>query len=136
MQIMLIVIIFIALLAYTIYKVNNKFETKEFIILFLVVVVSILVTVMLLRNSQERVPQKFKAKYEKEKNLHILKFSYERLNNKNISSKTNFIYNFDYIINKDGEEAICTSKNVKIKKIEDEFIFENFDELNEECKSK
>lgn len=136
MQIMVFAVVLIAIIAFIIYKVNNKFETKEFIILFAVIVVSILATVMLLRNEQERVPLKFKEKYEQVKNVKVLKFSYERLNNKTLSSKTSFVYNFDYIINKDNSEYFCTAKNVKIKKIEDEYIFENIDNLEEKCLKK
>lgn len=136
MQIMFFAIVLIAIIAFIIYKINNKFETKEFIILFAVIIVSVLVIVMLLRNEEEKVPLEFKNKYEQIKNQKILKFSFERLNNKNLSSKTNFIYNFDYIIYKDNIEYICILKNVKIKKIEDEYIFEDFDNLDEKCSKK
>lgn len=136
MQIMIVALLAIAIVAFIIYKINNKFETKEFIILFSVIIVSSLATVMLLRNAEEKVPQLFKQKYEKENQVKILKLSHERLNNKTLSSKTNFIYDFDYIIKKDDKEFVCTSKNVKIKKIEDEYIFENFNEIKESCSSK
>ncbi len=136
MQIMFVVIVFIAILAYIIYKINKKFGTKEFIILFVTIIISTLVTVLLLRNAEEKVPNEFKTKYETEKKAKILKFSYERLNNKTLSSKTDFIYNFDYIISKEDKELICTLKNVKVKKIENEFIFENFDKLEENCQNK
>lgn len=136
MQIMILAVIVIAIVAFIIYKINNKFETKEFIILTAVIIVSILVSVMLLRNAEEKVPMLFKQKYEKEKEVKILKLSHERLNNKTLSSKTNFIYDFDYIIQKDGKELICSLKEVKIKRIEDEYIFENFKKLREKCETK
>lgn len=133
MQIMLIAILFIILIAFTIYKINNKFETKEFMILIAILVLSSSLVYYLFENQEQKVPQIFKTKYEKVYNAKIEKFSYERLNNKMVSSKTNFIYNFDYIVVKNNEEYICSSKNVKVKKIEDEFIFENFEKLEEKC---
>lgn len=136
MQIIVFAIVLVAIVAFIIYKVNNKFETKEFIILFLVIIISSLVAVMLFRNEQERVPNLFKEKYENEKKVEISKLSFERLNNKVVTSKLNFEYNFDYIISKDGTQFVCTAKNVKIKKIQDEFIFEDFSKLKEECRKK
>lgn len=136
MQIMVFALILIALVAFIIYKVNNKFETKEIIILLILIVISIATTVFLLKEQKEVVPNIFKTKYQKEKNVMILKLSHERLNNKTTSSKTNFIYKFDFIIKKDDKEFVCTVNNVIIKKIEDEYIFENFNTLNEKCVSK
>lgn len=136
MQIMIFALILIALVAFIIYKVNNKFETKELIILLSLIIISIATIIYLLQENETKVPEIFKKKYEISKNVKILKFSYERLNNKNITSKNNFIYNFDYIISKDKDEYICSLKNIKIKKIEDEYVFENFDKLNEKCSKK
>ncbi len=133
MQIMLIAIFFIFLIAYIIYKVNNKFEVKELTILFFIIVLLSILSYMFLEDKKHEVPELFKEKYEKVNNVKIEKFSFERLNNKMVSSKTNFIYNFDYIVKKENKEYICNVKNVKIKKIEDEFIFENFNSLNEKC---
>ncbi|RXK11610.1 hypothetical protein CP965_12630 [Halarcobacter mediterraneus] len=133
MQIMLIAIFFIFLIAYIIYKVNNKFEIKELTILFFIIVLLSILSYMFLEDKKHEVPELFKEKYEKVNNVKIEKFSFERLNNKMVSSKTNFIYNFDYIVKKENKEYICNVKNVKIKKIEDEFIFENFNSLNEKC---
>jgi hypothetical protein len=136
MQIMLFSLLLIAIIVFLIYKINNQFGVKEFLLLLIVIVVSILVTVMIIRNSKGKVPQLFKEKYEKEKKVSILELSFERLNNKITSSNINFIYNFDYIIKKDDQEFVCTAKAVKIKRIEDAYIFENFDNLKEECKKK
>lgn len=133
MQIMVLILFFVALLAFIIYKINNRFGTKEFIIFSVVIIVSVLVAVMVFRNEKQKVPELFKQKYEKQHNVTISKFSYERVNNKNISSKIDFIYDFNYIILKDGKEIVCKAKDVKIKKIEDEYIFENFNNLKEEC---
>ncbi|WP_044415750.1 hypothetical protein [Halarcobacter anaerophilus] len=133
MQIMFVAVIIIAFLAFVIYKINNRFATKELITLIAVIIVTILVVVSMMRNQEEKVPLLFKQKYEQEKNVVIEKLSFERLNNRNVSSKTNFIYNFDYIIKKDGKEFLCKAKNIKIKKIEDEYVFENFHNLKENC---
>jgi len=136
MQIMLIAVLFIVLVAYIIYKVNGKFEGKEFGILIAVLVLSGILTYALIEDKKQEVPEVFKTKYEKTHEVKISKFSYERLNNKMVSSKTNFIYDFDFITLKDGKEYLCSVKNVKVVKIEDEFVFENFDKLDEKCTKK
>jgi ABC-type uncharacterized transport system substrate-binding protein len=136
MQIMVFSLILIALAAFIIYKVNDKFETKEIIILITLIVIIIGTTILLLNKDENVLPEIFKTKYEASKNVEIIKLSSERLNNKTTSSKTNFVYRFDYIINKDNKELVCTANSVKIKKIEDEYVFENFDNFNEKCSSK
>lgn len=136
MQFIFLIVILIALVAFIIYKINKKFETKEIFILLVVILIPILSLTFYLRNQEEKVPNIFKEKYEKEKDIKILKLSFDRLNNKNISSKTEFIYDFDYIIKKEDKEFACNLKNVKIKKIEDEYVFENFHNLIEKCGEK
>lgn len=42
MQFIFLIIVFIALLAFIIYKINNKFETKEIFILIVVILIPIL----------------------------------------------------------------------------------------------
>ena len=136
MQIIVLIAVSLVVAALIIYKINKKFEAKELIILLVVVIIPILILTYLLDNQNNEVPNKFKTKYENEKNVKILKLSFERLNNKNVSSKANFVYDFTYIVKKDNKEFFCKTKDVKIKKIQDEFVFENFENLNEECKSK
>jgi len=136
MQFVLVILIAIVLIAFLIYKMNNKFETKEIAILVLVIIVTIVVANFTIKNQEEKVPNLFVTKYESEKNSQIEKFTFERLNNKTVSSNTEFIYNFDYIVKKDGKEFVCTAKGVKIKKIQDEYVFENFNTLNEKCDEK
>ncbi len=136
MQFILVILIAIVLVAFLIYKMNNKFETKEIAILVLVIIVSIVVANITIKNQEEKVPNLFITKYESQKNSKIEKFNFERLNNKTVSSNTEFIYDFDYIVKKDGKEFICSAKGVKIKKIQDEYVFENFNTLNEKCYEK
>lgn len=136
MQIIVLIAVSLVVAALIIYKINKKFEAKELIILLVVVIIPILIGTYLLDNQNNEVPNKFKTKYENEKNVKILKLSFERLNNKNVSSKTTFVYDFTYIVKKDKKELFCNAKGVKIKKIQDEFIFEDFEKLNEECKNK
>ena len=133
MQVIILIVILIAVLAFVIYKINNKFGTKEIFMLISVIIVSSLVYVLISRNQQEKVPLLFKEKYENLKNVKISKFSYERINNKTVSSKTKFVYNFTYIIIKDGKEYFCKMNNIKVEKIEDEYIFENFNKVKEVC---
>lgn len=133
MQVIVLILIVIAIIAFAIYKINNRFGMKELIMLLVVVIVSILAFVLTSRNLEEKVPSLFKQKYETEKNTKIAKFTYERLNNKTVSSKTNFIYNFNYIVLKNNKEFVCKMENIQVKKIEDEYIFENFNNVKEEC---
>ncbi len=136
MQIMLTLIVIIILLVIGIYKINNRFQKKELFIFLGIITIIVISTLYFIDQNENKVPQLFKTKYEKENNVKIEKLSFERVNNKTLSSDTNFIYNFDFISLKDGSEYICNIKNVKIKKIEDEFIFENFEKLNKDCKKK
>lgn len=136
MRILILIVVILILIAFLIYKINKTFGKKELLILITVIVVFTTIGIFTSKSSEEKVPQIFKEKYQKERNIEILKLSYERLNNKNISSSINFIYDFSYIIKKDGKEYVCNAKPIKIKKIEDEYIFENFDKLNEQCNEK
>ncbi|MFA7570011.1 MAG: hypothetical protein WCY75_02040 [Sulfurimonadaceae bacterium] len=133
MQIMLGFIALFALVVYIIYKVNKKFEKKEFIILLGIVVLMIIGYILYEKKQETFFPNLFQEKYLTDKNIAIEKLSYELLNNKNISSRTQFIYKFMYIIQKDEKEYLCTAPKVEINKIGDEFIFTNFNTLQEEC---
>lgn len=133
---MLTFIVIIILLVIGIYKINNRFQKKELFIFLGIITIIVVSTLYFIDKNENKIPQLFKTKYEKENSVMIEKLSFERVNNKTLSSDTNFIYNFDFISLKDGSEYICNIKNVKIKKIEDEFIFENFEKLNKDCKKK
>jgi hypothetical protein len=136
MQIMLGFIALFALVVYIIYKVNKKFEKKEFMILLGIVVLMIIGYILYEKKQETFFPNLFQEKYLTDKNIAIEKLSYELLNNKNISSRTQFIYKFVYIIQKDEKEYLCTAPKVEINKIGDEFIFTNFNTLQEECVEK
>ena len=133
MQILLVIVLLVALLGFIIYKINGQFGKKEGIILFVVIVVSILVFTMYEKNQDTRLPNLFKNHYQIQKGITIQKLSSELINNKYVSSKNNFIYKFTYIINKEGKEYLCTANNVQIQKIEDEYIFNTWEE---ECTAK
>lgn len=133
---MLSFIALVALVVYILYKVNKKFEKKEFILL-LIIIASIIVGYLVYEKKKENYfPNLFTQTYLKRNNIAIEKLSYELLNNKYISSKTQFIYKFTYIIQKEGKEFLCTAPKVEINKIGDEFIFTNFANLQEECVEK
>lgn len=136
MQIMLGFIALFILVVYIIYKVNGKFEKKEFVILASIVAIVIALYVMYTKKQEMYFPNLFQEKYLKDKNIAIEKLSYELLNNKNISSRTQFIYKFIYILQKDGKEFLCTAPKVEINKIGDEFVFTTFANLQEECVEK
>ena len=133
MQIIIAIAVLIVAITLILYKVNNQFEKKEFIILLLIIIITSLAYVSYEQNQEEFFPNMFKEKYEKEKNLTIESLSAELLNNKVVSSKDKFIYKFTYIIKKENQEFLCTTTNVEINRIEDNFIFKNFADLKEEC---
>ena len=136
MQIIIAIAVLIVAITLILYKVNNQFEKKEFIILLLIIIITSLAYVSFEKNQEEFFPNMFKEKYEKEKNIPIEKLSAELLNNKVVSSKDKFIYKFTYIIKKENQEFLCTTTNVEINKIEDNFVFKNFSDLKEECLKK
>lgn len=136
MQIILLSIIFISILSFAIFKINNKFSKKEFIILIAILSLTIISFEVFSYEKENKIPTLFTKKYESTNNIKILKLSYEELSNKNISSSENFLYKFDYIINKENKEFLCTLNAIKIKKIQDECVFTNFKSLKEVCKEK
>lgn len=133
MQIFVVLLLFLALLAFIIYKVNNQFEKKEFIIFSVIVVISLAGYLFYDKQKDERFPKQFQSLYLKAYNNSITNLSYELLNNKNISSKNYFVYKFTYVINKENKNYICVMPKVEIEKIGKEFVFKNFSKLQEEC---
>ena len=59
MQFMIFAVILISSIAFVIYKINNKFETKEFIIFSGIIIVSILSIIIFLQKTDEKVPKLF-----------------------------------------------------------------------------
>jgi hypothetical protein len=133
MQIIFGIAFFIIVVTLILYKVNNRFEKREFTILIIIIIISSIAYNLYENKQEEFFPNLFKQKYEKEKNIPIEELTYELLNNKTVSSKTKFIYKFTYIISKDDKEFLCTVSDVEINKIEDSYIFKNFKDLKEEC---
>jgi hypothetical protein len=136
MQIIIAIALLIIAITLILYRVNNQFEKKEFIILLLIIIISSFAYVLYENKQEKFFPNMFKEKYEKEKNISIESLSAELLNNKVVSSKDKFIYKFTYIIKKENQEFLCTTTNVEINKIEDDFVFKNFADLKEECLKK
>lgn len=136
MQILITIALILAFIAFIIYKVNKKFEIKEVVIFIAVVIITALTFTIYNKNQKTIIPNMFKTQYKKLYNNEILKLKSELLNNKNISSKTKFVYKFTYIIKKDNKEYLCSINNVLVKKIEDELVFQDFTNLKEECEIK
>lgn len=136
MQIFIVILLMLGLLAFIIYKINSEFGKKEILLFIGSIVVAILAYTMYERNDSQALPNAFKTKYKSTYNVEILKLQSELLNNKNISSKTKFIYKFTYIINKENKEYLCVLNNVVIKKIENALVFEDFYNLKESCQEK
>lgn len=133
MQIIIVLTVLIIAITSILYVVNDKFEKKEFIILLLIIIVSSVTYGLFEKNQSEFFPNLFKEKYEKEKSVTIKSLAAELLNNKVVSSSDKFVYKFTYIISKGNEEFLCIATNVEINKIENNYIFKNFANLQEEC---
>ena len=136
MQIIIAIALLIIAITLILYRVNNQFEKREFIILLLIIIISSFVYVLYENSQDEFFPNLFKEKYEKEKNISIQSLNAELLNNKVVSSKDKFIYKFTYIIKKDNQEFLCTTTNIEINRIENNFVFKNFSDLKEDCLKK
>src|SRR5574344_2499230 len=133
MQIIITISLLLVIATVIIYKINDKFEKREFIILIATI---FLLTIAFLyyENKQENyLPNMFIKKYEQEYKTTIKSLYYELLNNKVVSSKDKFVYKFIYTVLKEENEFLCTLSNVEINKIKDEYIFVNFNDLKEEC---
>lgn len=133
MQIIIAIAVFIIVATLILYKVNNQFEKREFIILLLVIIISAITYGFYEKTQEEFFPKMFKEKYLKEKNATINELTAELINNKVVSSKNKFVYKFTYLVNKENKQFLCTASNVEINKIEDIYIFTNFSELEEKC---
>ena len=133
MQILISVILVIILVGFIIYKIDGRFGKKEFLILTSLIIVIALVFTIYEKNQKNTLPNKFKTEYKKQNGIEILKLSSELLNNKYVSSKKHFVYKFTYIIKKGEKEYLCVADNVRINKLEDEYIFEKW---TEDCTEK
>ena len=133
MQIIITISLLLIIATVIIYKVNDKFEKREFII-FLATIFLATIAFLYYENKQENyLPNMFIEKYEQEYKTTIKSLDYELLNNKVVSSKDKFVYKFIYTVLKEDREFLCTLNNVEINKIKDEYIFVNFNSLKEEC---
>ena len=136
MQVIIIISIFLIITTIIIYKINDKFEKREFVILLGTIFLATIGFLFYENSKENYLPNLFLQKYEKENNTKIKSLNYELLNNKVVSSKDKFIYKFTYTILKENIEFLCTLDNVEINKIKDEYIFVNFSQLKEECLKK
>lgn len=133
MQIIITISLLLVIATVIIYKVNDKFEKREFIIL-LATIFLLTIAFLYYENKQDNyLPNMFIKKYEQEYKTTIKSLDYELLNNKVVSSKDKFVYKFIFTVLKEDNEFLCTLNNVEISKIKDEYIFVNFDGLKEEC---
>lgn len=133
MQIIITFAVILIIATIILYKINNRFQKKELLILFSIIILTTGIMFLYEKNQENFFPNLFKEKYEKEKNTIIEGLKAELLNNKVVSSKDKFIYKFTYIIKKDNQEFLCTTSNVEIDKIENNFVFRDFSNLKEEC---
>ena len=133
MQIIIGIAFFLVIITVIIYKINDRFEKKEFIIFLAIIIISTIAFLFYQNYKDTYIPNLFKQKYEQSSKSIIKNLDYELLNNKLVSSKDKFVYKFTYTILKEDSEYLCILNNIEISKIKNEFIFTNFDEIKEEC---
>lgn len=132
MQILIFSLLIIAVVVYIIYKVKKTFTQKE-IIGFLSLIAALIIGMVYFNNIEEnRLSDSFKADYLKEKDVEILKLSYNQTNIEVLSSNKQ-VFDFIYIIKKDEKEYVCEAKDVEAQLIEDEYVFKKY---KEECRLK
>ena len=136
MQIIITFAVILIIATIILYKINNKFQKKELLILFSIIILTTGIMFLYEKNQENFFPNMFKEKYEKEKNTIIEGLKAELLNNKVVSSKDKFIYKFTYLVKKENKEFLCTTNEVEINRIQDNFVFKNFSDLKEECLEK
>ncbi|MFA9374599.1 hypothetical protein [Poseidonibacter sp.] len=132
MQILIFSLIILLILVYVIYKIKTSFTKKELSTFLIVIVVIIVSSIYYNHLDNNRLPDSFKAKYLKDKNIEIEKLSMKQTNVE-VLSNSKSIFKMIYIINKDGKDYVCEANDVEVLEIEDEFIFKDF---KEECKIK
>jgi len=132
MQVLIVSLLIIAFIVYIIYKIKRTFTKKE--ITAFIALIAVLIAGMIYYNSVEekKLPDSFKSNYLKEKKVEILKLSYNQTSIE-VLSNSKEIYDFVYIILKDGKEYVCEAKNVEAQLIEDEYVFKKY---KEECRLK
>lgn len=136
MQIIITISLLLIVATIIIYKVNDKFEKREFFV-FLGIICITTIGFLFYENSKENyLPNLFIEKYEKEYKTTIKSLDYELLNNKVVSSKDKFVYKFTYTVLKDENEFLCTLDGIEINRIKEEYIFINFSSIKEDCLKK
>lgn len=132
MQILIFSLIVIAFIVFIIYKVKKTFTQKE--IIGFISLIIILIAGMIYFNSLEenKLADAFKENYKNDRNIEILKLSYNQTNIEVLSSNKQ-VYDFIYIIKKDEKEYVCEAKSVEIQQIEDEYVFKK---IKEDCRLK
>lgn len=132
MQILIFSLLILLLIVFLVYRVKKRFTNKD--LQRLLIVVGVVIAGLFLYDGylDEKIPNSFKAKYLKDKNIKIDKLTYNKTSVEAVSSnKSN--YSFSYIINKDGKDFVCQANDVLVTTIEDEIIVSDF---KEKCQEK
>lgn len=128
MQYILGFIILLALVVFVLYKINDRFEKKEFTILMVIILVTVVGYNFYDHKKEEFFPKLFKEHYLQTHQIEIDKLSYTLQNNQQLSAKDKFIYNFSYLIHKENKSYLCEANGVTINKIEDTYVFDKYEE--------
>ena len=132
MQIIIFSLIILAVLIYLILKIKKSFTKKDVISFFAIIAIILAAITYYNKVQEDKIPNLFKANYMQEKNIQIQKLTLTQVNIEDLSS-TRAVYDFLYIINKNGKDFVCEAKNVEVQKIEDEYVFKKY---TEKCRLK
>ncbi len=133
MQIIILSIIVFIILAFIMYKVTSELQKKRFGLFAFFCIFILACILAYYEYKSDDLPKIFKTNYEKVNKIKIYKLSSQKLNNKNISSTTKFVYKFTYILNKKNKEYLCIAPNVQINKVANKFIVKNLENIIEHC---
>lgn len=132
MKILIIALLVILIVSYLIYKIRTNFTKKEILGFFILLGVVIFLSTYFGKEQKNHLANAFKKYYLNKTSISIEKITAVQTDVTVVKSNTH-IYSFDYILSKNKQEFFCEAKDIKVIQIEDEYIFENF---NETCKLK
>lgn len=131
MQIILFSLILVGLLGYIVFKVSDIYHISLRKIMISLTSVFVLVSIVLFLSvdKQEDFEELFKEKYQNDFGFEISKITSEEIIKNQVLSQKDIYYKFTYIVKKDNKTYVCEANNIRILKIEDEFVLQNIKEV-------
>lgn len=131
MQIILFSLILVGLLGYVVFKLSDIYHLslKKIMLFLSFVFILIFIGIFLSVDKQEDYESLFKQKYEKDFGLKISKIVAKEIVKNQVLTQKDRYYKFTYIVEKANKTYVCEANDVKIQKIEDEFVLQNINEV-------